>query len=520
MIFIVSLAIFIIILTIFENVFLAIFAWICLSTIVIIYSWIKKDNSQILKNIWIIALALVISIISVFVKNYTYNKKIETLSTSTWLIYNDMSGPQWNYFIWTWIISDIYSYQKYVFQDNDKREYFLKSTSKYEIWDVIRLNWYVNLWYTWWNNIFQLKNQRKNLWSHIDISSIFQYDFDYPKWEMMKWFYGTIYKQNSIILDNSGTNISRTQKIRKSLQHSIVSAYWETRHAWLVLWMLIWDRSQITNDDYQWFIDSWLVHIIAVSGWNIVMIVVFLSAILFFLPFYTRNAVILLTIIWYAMICWLDSSVFRATIMGGLSLLALFRWREINIRRAMWTAFVVMLIVNPYFLAYDVWFLLSFSAIIWIIFFSKFMENHQFKFDKKDKNTIKNQWKQIFQKILKEYITPTIWATLWVLPIMLFFMWWANLLSIIANFFVTPIIAIVMIYGFISTILFGIIPRNLRLRPEKLLIDYIYFISDLTVKFGVYLQATWNRIKWILLSLFIIRLLIKTIHPKEKHSLW
>jgi hypothetical protein len=92
---------------------------------------------------------------------------------------------------------------------------------------------------------------------------------------------------------------------------------------------------------------------------------------------------------------------------------------------------------------------------------------------------------------------------------MLFFMWWTNLLSIIANFFVTPIIAVVMIYGFISTILYGIIPRDFWLRPEKILINYIYRISDLTIKYGLYIQAVWDWVKWILLILFFIRFLMK-----------
>ncbi|MBU0627382.1 ComEC/Rec2 family competence protein [Patescibacteria group bacterium] len=44
----------------------------------------------------------------------------------------------------------------------------------------------------------------------------------------------------------------------------------------MVLGMLIGDRSEIPPDDYQTFVDSGLVHLIAVSGGNIIMIVVFL----------------------------------------------------------------------------------------------------------------------------------------------------------------------------------------------------------------------------------------------------
>jgi len=99
------------------------------------------------------------------------------------------------------------------------------------------------------------------------------------------------------------------------------------------------------------------------------MIVVFLQCILFFMPFYIRLGVILLTIIGYGFICGLDSSVFRAVLMGGMSMVALFRGREVNIWRLMSISALVMLIINPYFLAYDTGFLLSYSALIGIIYF-------------------------------------------------------------------------------------------------------------------------------------------------------
>lgn len=512
MLFIISFGIFTLILTIFENIFLALAVWIVLCIWILIYSKIvKTTQKKTLSRIWIISISLLIPLVSICVNSCTYNKKLSSISTSTWLITQDGEWPQWIYFVGTWEISDIYSYQKYIFEDNAGREYFLKSTNSYKIGDIIWLNWYVSLWYTWSNKILNLAQQFDEIKSKQIFSWFFHYEFNYPKREMMKWYYGTINEQNSILLDDSGQNISWIQYIRKALQESIISAFGETKQAWLVLGMLVWDRSQIPSDDYQGFIDSWLVHIIAVSGGNIVMIVVFLSAILFFLPFYARNAVILITIICYALVCGLDSSVFRATLMWWLSLLALFWWREINIWRAMWIAFVVMLTINPYFLVYDVWFLLSFSAIIWIVFLSKFVEKFQI-WNKK------NKWSKIKQfgyKCLTDYIFPTVWATLWVLPVMLFFMWWTNIVSIVANFFVSPIIAIVMIYGFISTILFEIIPREIWIWPEKLLINYIYFISDLTVKHGIYLQAVWDWIKYVLLFLFVIWLVVKLL-KKEK----
>jgi len=594
--FIISFAIFTFILTVFENIFLAILFLI----LILIWHFIRKkiypnfiktsQSATLLKGdggwkpgevFLFIILAFVLSLGAIFIKNYAYSQKIDTLSNSTWIIYQDMNGPQWQYFVWTGIISDIYSYQRYIFQDNDNREYFLNSANKYEIGDIIRLNWYVSIAYTWSKNIWDMSRQRQNFTKKSEFSGLFNYEFNYPKWLMMKWFYGTIYEQisvnigencHSVILsetnnsestytrffanaqNDSGGGLLRAlstgqagsqwqndcenklsfiQKIRKNLQKNIIQAYWENRQSGLILWMLVGDKSQIPPDEYQWFIDSWLVHIIAVSGWNIIMIVVFLWAILFFVPFYARNALILLIIILYATVCGMDSSVFRATIMWWLWMLALFRWKEINIWRAMSIAFIVMLTINPYFLTYDVWFLLSFSAIIGIIYFSEFVSvistgtqwsekislnnkkdlSQNLKLEMTNHNNVGAKALSRLQgggkKIIKEFITPTIWATLWVLPIMLFFMWKTNLTWIIANFLVVPIIAIVMIYWFISTILFQIIPREIRLRPEKILINYIYSISDLAVQWWVYLQAEWFWIKYALLWLFVVWLILE-----------
>ena len=129
----------------------------------------------------------------------------------------------------------------------------------------------------------------------------------------------------------------------------------------MILGRLIGDKSQIPESEYQNFIDSGLVHLVAVSGGNILMIVVFLQCILFFLPFYVRLGVILCTIIGYSLVCGLDSSVFRAVLMGGMNMVALFRGREINIWRLLSISALVMLIVNPYFLVYDTGFLLSYA---------------------------------------------------------------------------------------------------------------------------------------------------------------
>lgn len=156
---------------------------------------------------------------------------------------------------------------------------------------------------------------------------------------------------------------------KKAIQERTIAAYGENKISGLVLGMLIGDKSQIPEEEYQQFIDSGLVHLVAVSGGNILMIVVFLQFALFFLPFYVRIGLILVTITGYSLICGLDSSVFRAVLMGGLSMVALFRGREIATWRLLSISALIMLMINPYFLAYDTGFLLSYSAIIGLVYF-------------------------------------------------------------------------------------------------------------------------------------------------------
>ena len=163
--------------------------------------------------------------------------------------------------------------------------------------------------------------------------------------------------------------IGRIKQIKKDIQEKVVEVYGKNKISGLILGMLIGDRSQIPESEYQSFINSGLVHLVAVSGGNILMIVVFLHFILFFLPFYIRLGVILLTIVGYGLICGLDSSVFRAVLMGEMSMVAVFRGREINIWRLLSISCIIMLLINPYFLVYDTGFLLSYSALIGIIWF-------------------------------------------------------------------------------------------------------------------------------------------------------
>jgi ComEC/Rec2-related protein len=474
--FITTFAIFIFLLTVFEKIYLAVIAlWIILFVMI---CWWRRTHTRVFKKILLVVLAFILGLWSYVWKEHTVGG--EPLKNIP--------------FMWTWIIQDTYTEWKYIFADQ-KFTYVLQSKKTYEIGDEIFLLGRTSSW------VFS--------WSASDQWFL---TFNYPKRLKMKWRKWVIYESNSSKIQS--VNPWWIKQTKKILQQKIMSTYGKNKITGLILWMLIGDRSQIPKDDYQWFINSWLVHIIAVSGGNIVMIVVFLWAILFFLPFYIRSGVILLTIIFYWLLCGMDSSVLRAVITWWLSLLALFRGREVPMWRLLAIAFVGMLLINPYYLVYDVWFIMSFCAIIWIIYIGKIWQRPKEEWEKVAMSIIKSKPKYLLLStkywlyVRKNYLQPSIGATLWIFPIIIFFMGRLNLLSIASNLFILPILPFVMIYGFLSIFVYQLVWWHRILWIEEILITYIYKVSEYSSSFGLFLSAE-DWAKRGLLILFLVGFIVR-----------
>lgn len=467
----------------------------------------KKRFKLFLKNIlwWIIANLLAILVISW----HLYHKDPEYFQQFIWIKNIEYTTPERKIFNDFVHISDTQKYHRYYVETQDWKTYALNSEKDYHIWDIIFLS--ASQKDLDFSNIFSLS------WNAIFTKEFWNYDFNYDKWLFMKWVDGSMYEKVSIKADcdkdcSKSTMewksphfepLGKIDKIRARMQNTVISIFWENKYSWLLLGLFIGDKSMIPSDNYNTFVDSWLVHIIAVSGGNIAMVLILLSFLLWFLPFYVRNGFLIVWIIFYALICGSDASVFRAAVMWSLTLIALFRGREISIRRSMMYAFMTILIFNPFSLWYDIGFILSFGAIIWIVLFQKFSQNLVERREEKKKWNKKEKSDFFDCKFWKEYLVPTIWASLWTAPILIFFMNWVNLVGILLNVIIVPLIPIVTIYGFISLILSLIIPRSVRIRPEKLLMDIIYGLSEFWAKYAIFLQSwdTWK--KYVLVVLFI-----------------
>ena len=321
--------------------------------------------------------------------------------------------------------------------------------------------------------------------------------FDYDRWLYMQGLDWSLYDNNVFVSDHQ--DLWWLLSVRESFFQTVVDRFGANIHAWLILGMTIGDRSLIDPTRYDQFISSGLVHLIAVSGGNIAIVVLFVWMVLFWLPFYIRQIILIWAIISYACIVGDDSSVIRATVMWLLTLIVLFPWRQLSIWRSIAYARCGMLLRDPYYLLYDMWFILSFSAVIGIVW----AENTLQITHKKTLSDTNRVWNTLYRGVsvfVSLYIVPTLWAMIWVIPWLLYAMEITNLISPLVNIAIVPLVPLITIGSFIIPYLPG------WMWWDTLIIwcmDYIWWLSNIGTQYGIYLSLDyWSKI--VLLTMMLV----------------
>ena len=179
-----------------------------------------------------------------------------------------------------------------------------------------------------------------------------------------------------------------------------------------------------------------IIHIVVLSGYNIMIVAdsVMRFLELFFFP-RTRLILGILTIILFTLLVGLSATVVRASIMAVLVLIARNTGRQYAVLRALCITGAVMLIHNPYLLAFDPGFELSFLATLGLILFSPLLEK---------------RFTYVPETLgIRGYLATTMGTQLFVLPILLFSMGNLSLVSIVVNVLVLPMVPIAMFATFI-----------------------------------------------------------------------
>ncbi len=144
----------------------------------------------------------------------------------------------------------------------------------------------------------------------------------------------------------------------------------------LVLGLLLGDKGDFQQEILKQFSAAGISHIIALSGFNITVIVVSLEAAALRLSVRKRYRpyVIIGLIVLFTVFVGAAASIVRAACMGALALWGKSLGRQPSARRLLLISAAAMTLANPYTLLYDIGFQLSCGATFGLLAFSEWFE--------------------------------------------------------------------------------------------------------------------------------------------------
>lgn len=196
--------------------------------------------------------------------------------------------------------------------------------------------------------------------------------FDYGRYLQLQGMFGIVYLPTvlEIRVDRSRRSglIGMVDKIRAAIIDSF-SRNLSSTSAALASGILIGETREIPDQIYERFRDSGTLHLLAVSGSNVALIILFMVLIL--RPFSVKRkhrAVILISGVFvFALLSYGEPSVVRASLMATLVLVATIIERRIDLNQIIATAALIILLIDPAQL-FNVGFQLSFATAWGLIF--------------------------------------------------------------------------------------------------------------------------------------------------------
>lgn len=295
-------------------------------------------------------------------------------------------------------------------------------------------------------------------------------EFDYVNYLSKDSIYYTIsFADVSLVSSSNGNSfISFLLKTKNKFLETIESIIPPPQSS-LLGGLLLGTKQSLGQELQQNFVDTGLVHIVVLSGYNVTIIAEAIMRFLSFLPLTLGIVVGSFSIVFFALMTGAGATIVRASVMAILALIARATGNAFNITRALLIAGFLMVLQNPYILYFDLSFQLSFLATIGLIYLSPLFEKY-FMWLPKNFG-------------LREIASATIATQVFVLPFILYKMGTLSLIAPITNLIVLPLIPTTMFFGFITGVV-GLLSETLAMP--------FGFISNLFLKFEIFIVKTFS----------------------------
>lgn len=221
-------------------------------------------------------------------------------------------------------------------------------------------------------------------------------------------------------------------------------------NAYFLIGLLLGDRSDISREIKNAFMNTGTIHVLAVSGAHVLIVVTVIFTIFGLLRF-PRKVKIVATIVMlglYVLLTGGTPSVIRASIMASIILLGKLFQERVNVYNTLGLSAVILLLVDPKQL-FNVGFQLSFSAVFSIVYFYPKLEHLI--------SLIPEKWEEVrMVKWLWQAFAVSTAAQIGTIPFTALYFGRVSLVSFFANLVVVPLVGVLVPIG-IAGVLFSIV---------------------------------------------------------------
>ena len=292
------------------------------------------------------------------------------------------------------------------------------------------------------DNIYVSKTDFKNL-----IHPLNPNQFDYKDYLKKKYIYHQLFITNESLLAIEAKTITLfgiADNIRQHINKKLAPYNFKPDELAIINALLLGQRQDISEEVYTSYTNAGAIHILAVSGLHVGIILLILSFI--FKPLerfkYGKliKTILLVSMLWsFALIAGLSASVTRAVTMFSIVTIALNLKRPTNIYNTLAISMLVILLFKPLFI-FDVGFQLSYLAVFAIVAIDPFL----YRFWKPKSWVIDKFW---------HTFTITISAQFGIIPVSLFYFHQVPGLFFISNLIIIPFLGIILGLGILVILL-------------------------------------------------------------------
>lgn len=278
--------------------------------------------------------------------------------------------------------------------------------------------------------------------------------FDYKKYLEKQYIYHQIFTEQDELLrvsSNPHTILGYAAQLRAHINSKLKSYNFKPDELALINALLLGQRQDISPEIYNSYSRAGAIHILAVSGLHVGIVLLLLNSLFRPLEYFRRGKLIktllILSILWgFAVVAGLSASVTRAVMMFSVVAIGMNLKRPSNIFNTLAISMLFLLLFKPLFL-FDVGFQMSYLAVIAIVGFQPLLAD---------------LWQPQLKPIRKlwDIFTVTLAAQFGVVPVSLFYFHQFPGLFFLSNLVIIPFLGLILGMGIFVILLasFNLLP--------------------------------------------------------------